>query len=80
MTSLAVHSRLRRLLARVREMSALQNELAERHLLLNRPWEEEFLHWGQDGCLHGHLVPPGHRRFSTTRSGWCIANRLDQSR
>lgn len=71
MISSVVHSRLRWLLAKARELYVQQNELAERQLLLNRPWEEEFLHWGQDGHLHGHLVPPGHRRLSTTRSGWC---------
>jgi hypothetical protein len=64
---------LRRLLGQLRDFHDRQVELAERQQLLNRPWEEEFLHWGQDGSLHGHLAPPGRRRFSTTRSGWCLA-------
>lgn len=71
MPTLTVQSGLRRLLAKVRELYEQQSELAERQLLLSRPWEEEFLHWGQDGQLHGRFVPPGRRRFSTTRSGWC---------
>lgn len=64
-----------RFLTRVREFLATQAELAQRQDLLNRPWEEELLHWAHDGRgwqLHGHLVPPpGRRRRSTTGSGWC---------
>jgi len=49
-----------------------QLELQERLALINRPWEEEFLHWGPGGALHGHLTPPADgRRRSVTRSGWC---------
>lgn len=45
-------------------------EWQERLLLLNRPWNEQLLHWGADGQLHGVIAPqPGQR--STTRSGWC---------
>ena len=50
-------------------------ELQERLLLINRPWEEELLHWagGEDeGRLHGRRVPPpGRRRHSVTSRGWC---------
>lgn len=63
------------LLSSVREFLATQAELSERQSLLNRPWEEELLHWSWDGHewrLHGHLMPPpNRRRHSTTRSGWC---------
>jgi hypothetical protein len=49
-----------------------QSELQERVALLNRPWAEEYLHWSAEGELHGSLVPPpGWRRYSVTRSGWC---------
>jgi hypothetical protein len=61
-------------LARFRDFLATQAELAERQDLLNRPWEEEFLHWACDDRewhLHGHLTPPPGRRRSTTRAGWC---------
>jgi len=57
----------------LREFIAVQLELHERMALLNRPWEEDFLHWAGEGDqLHGHLVPPrGRRGRSTTSSGWC---------
>ena len=46
--------------------------LYERRELLNRPWEEEFLHFAFDGRLHGHLPPPDDgRRHSVTSDGWC---------
>jgi hypothetical protein len=49
-----------------------QRELQERLVLINRPWEEELLHWGPDGALHGHLAPPADgRRHSVTGDGWC---------
>jgi hypothetical protein len=53
---------------------AEQRESAERWGLMERPWEEDFLHWSrQDGqyVLHGELMPSTRRRMSTTRSGWC---------
>jgi hypothetical protein len=54
---------------------AEQVELQERLALLNRPWEEEFLHWsgeGPDRRLHGSVPPPAvHRRHSVTSRGWC---------
>ncbi len=54
-----------------------QVELWERMILINRPWEEEFLHWAFDGDswqLHGSVPPPlGRRRYSVTGSGWCPA-------
>jgi hypothetical protein len=63
-----------RFLTGVREFLATQAELAQRRDLVNRPWEEELLHWAYDGewHLHGRVMPPpGRRRHSTTRSGWC---------
>ena len=57
----------------IREFLAVQVELHERAALLDRPWEEEFLHWADDGReLHGWRVPPPGRSRSTTRSGWCL--------
>ncbi|GHF24977.1 hypothetical protein GCM10017786_68880 [Amycolatopsis deserti] len=61
---------LSRILAGLREFAATQAELAERRDLLDRPWEEEFLHWTAGGELHGSVVPPRGRQ-ATTRSGWC---------
>ena len=63
-----------RFLARFRDFLATQAELAERQDLLNRPWEEEFLHWAADGTLHGVHTPPRRGRHSTTRAGWCPAD------
>ena len=60
----------------LREFWADQVELHERLIVLNRPWEEEFLHW-VDGELHGSLTPPADgRRRSTTRRGWCPGSQL----
>jgi hypothetical protein len=60
----------------LREAWADQVELHERLILLNRPWEEEFLHWA-DGELHGSLTPPRDgRRRSTTKRGWCPRGQL----
>lgn len=55
-----------------------QTELQERLLLLNRPWEEELLHWSAaDGGLHGSVAPPADgRRRSVTASGWCPGGQL----
>jgi hypothetical protein len=53
-----------------RRFLAVQVELHERMALLQRPWEEEFLHWAGDE-LHGHRLPPPGRHTGTTRSGWC---------
>ena len=56
----------------LREFLAVQVELHERAALLDRPWEEEFLHWAGDGReLHGRLVPPPRRGRSPSLSGWC---------
>ncbi len=58
-----------------RERAAVQRELHERQRLLDRPWEEELLHWHRDGDswqLHGSQPPPADgRRRSTTADGWC---------
>lgn len=67
---------LSRILTELREFANTQAELAQRQDLLNRPWEEEYLHWAFDGerwGLHGNLAPPRGRRRSTTGSGWCPA-------
>jgi len=54
------------------EFLGRQCELQERLALINRPWEEEFLHWDPDGALHGHLTPRADdRQRSVTRGGWC---------
>jgi hypothetical protein len=66
--------KLHAFLDRIREFNAQQVELAERHLLLHRPWEEDYLHWAYDGQswhLHGHVLPPPRGRHSTTSTGWC---------
>jgi hypothetical protein len=66
---------LANLIAKLRELYACQTEIAERLDLLNRPWEEDMLHWvqiGEQWELHGRLPPPPDgRRRSTTRQGWC---------
>lgn len=68
-------TRFRRWLTQLREFNAGLDELYERQALLNRPWEEEFVHWAYDGGewrLHGHLPAPNDgRRRSVTRNGWC---------
>jgi len=56
----------------LRGFVAVQVELHERMALLDRPWEEEFLHWAH-GELHGWRLPPPGRRIGTTRDGWCPA-------
>lgn len=69
------HPRLRRRLWHMVQLLArgvgYTNELSERQVLLNRPWEEEYLHWGADGSLHGSRMPPARHHASTTSSGWC---------
>ena len=65
-----------KLTSRLRDFNRAQVELWERWLLLSRPWEEEWLHWGADGALHGSLPPPkGPGQRSVTGSGWCPALR-----
>jgi hypothetical protein len=63
----------RRLWALLREFNATQIELQEHLLLLNSPWEEEFMRWAYDGNewqLHGHRpAPPDGRRHSVTSRG-----------
>jgi hypothetical protein len=66
----------------LRDFFAIQVELHERAALMNRPWEEDLLHWAGDGtALHGWLVPPAGHHRSTTRGGWCpgLAVRRPQS-
>jgi hypothetical protein len=62
-------------IAWVRRRVAVQEALHERRQLLDRPWEEDFLHWHRDGDtwqLHGEHAPPADgRRRSTTSDGWC---------
>jgi hypothetical protein len=70
MTTMA--GRVRDLIGRVRTAFCNLNELEQRRELLDRPWEEEYLHWAADGTLHGERIPPaGRRRYSTTSGGWC---------
>ena len=68
-------TRLRRLIDRLRQVLADVRELEERRALLDRPWEEDFLHWagGEQGWqLHGQCIPPARRRTSSVTSrGWC---------
>lgn len=53
-----------------------QVEIQERMVLLNRPWEETYLHWA-DGELHGSVAPPADgRRRSVTGRGWCPGGQL----
>jgi hypothetical protein len=67
--------RPRRILRSTKQFLAEQAELHERMALLNRPWEEQFVHWAGDPSnprLHGSVPPPRDgRRRSVTRSGWC---------
>ncbi len=71
-----------RLVTWLRERKDVQLELCERRVLLNRPWEEDFVHWAYDGSgwhLHGHLLPPHAKsRRSTTSRGWCPALRATE--
>jgi hypothetical protein len=59
----------------VLRVASRMRELEERRALLDRPWEEDFLHWARDEQgwhLHGHLAPPPRRRTnSVTSRGWC---------
>jgi hypothetical protein len=69
---MSLSERLRRLGTALRQVDSELTEINERQYLLDRPWEEEFLHWAADGRLHGTLLPPAvRRRLSVTRSGWC---------
>jgi hypothetical protein len=81
---MALRNRLRRLTSALREFDAEVTELHERQRLLNRPWEEEFLHWAYDGRtwqLHGRLTPPNDgRRRSVTKNGWCPGLRIASAR
>jgi hypothetical protein len=61
---------------RFRAFHAETVEASERLWLLQNPWQEDLLHWGADGSLHGSQVPASARRPSTTRSGWCPGLRL----
>lgn len=57
--------------SRLRRGWASQVELQESWLLLNRPWEEEFLHRFHDGAswrLHGHRLP-SPRRLGAASAG-----------
>ena len=56
--AMSVSDRLRRLGTALREFDAEVTELHERQRLLNRPWEEEFLHWAFDGQEWQSARPP----------------------
>jgi hypothetical protein len=61
------------------EFWAVQVELHERLALLNRPWEQDVLHWA-DGELHGSVAPPEDgRRRGVTADGWCPCPRHDRA-
>jgi hypothetical protein len=81
---MSLSERLRRVGESLREFDAEVTELHERQRLLNRPWEEDFLHWAFDGeewQLHGTLPPPDDtRRHSVTRNGWCIGFARERAR
>jgi hypothetical protein len=63
---------LERTLDALRKFCAGYARIHERQSLLNRPWEEDFLHFARDGSLHGHLLSsPDGRRRSVTSDGWC---------
>jgi hypothetical protein len=47
------------------EFLAGQLELQERLALINRPWEEEFFHWGPDDALHGRSSVRTPRLFGS---------------
>ena len=68
-------SMLRRLVQRLRQGLGDLHEIEERRVLLDRPWEEDFLHWARDDHgwqLHGRFAPPPWRRTSSvTTQGWC---------
>ena len=61
---------------RFRAFHAETVEASERLWLLQNPWQEDLLHWGADGRLHGTQVPGSAGHPSTTRSGWCPGLRL----
>lgn len=64
-----------RLWTHLRRFHDEQVEMNQRLWLLNNPWEEDFLHWGADGTLHGTRAPMPGRRRGVTKSGWCIGLR-----
>lgn len=76
----------RRMLHSLREFYAAYARIHERQSLLNRPWEEDFLHFARDGSVHGHLLSPSDgRRRSVTSDGWCpgcsdVRGRLPEQR
>lgn len=70
----AAGGRAARLWRGLRSFAAEQRELHERMLLLERPWEAQYLHWsgtGEQAELHGTLTPPRGRRLGVTAGGWC---------
>jgi hypothetical protein len=76
--------RLRVAAVKLRNFLAEQRELQQRLALLNRPWEEHYLHWAGTGSecrLHGSIVPPADgRRRSVTAGGWCPGLRREAMR
>jgi hypothetical protein len=66
---------VRSALRAVRDFWTVQVELQERLILINRPWEQELLHWS-DGELHGCVAPRADgRRRSVSPGGWCACPR-----
>lgn len=64
----------------LRNFWAVQVELNERRALLDRPWEQDVLHWS-DGELHGSIAPPAgtRRRYGVTGGGWCPCPRHERA-
>lgn len=66
---------------RLRAFFAGQVEIHERLILINRPWQEDRLHWSGDGAhaqLHGTVPPSGRNQESVTTGGWCPGLRHDK--
>lgn len=69
---MSANAEVKRMLQALREFYAAYARIHERQSLLNRPWEEDFLHFARDGSVHGHLLSPSDgRRRSVTSDGWC---------
>ena len=79
---MSVNGTVERTLHALRQFYAGYARIHERQSLLNRPWEEEFLHFARDGSVHGHLLSPTSdgRRRSVTSDGWCPGSSAVQDR
>ena len=59
---------VRRWAAALRVFLAEQSELQERLGLLNRPWEEDFVHWAGDGRTGSCTATYHHRGMDDGRA------------